>query len=171
MGSGSRQNPSPGFFRGPAEGLCAPALRSARSARERPHAAGPRALLGGSVHGFPGPLAEQETAPGGPAGFPLLTSPSPDKLDALAWRAWEVGRVRAARSLGDRHTPAPRCTRLLESGPTSLGGQSPAFHPRVSLLETLDLPGTQWAPRKCLNGCLKDQWDLTDSNNWEVPGQ
>ena len=80
-----------------------------------------------------------------------------------------MGCVRAARSLGDRHTPVPRRTRLPGSDPTILGEQSPAFHPRVSpRLETLDLPGTQW---KCSNECLNDQWDLTDSNNWEVPGQ
>ena len=98
------------------------------------------------------PLAKPERCRGRAAGSFLLTNPGTNRLVARAERARDVGRVRAARSLEDRHTPVPGHTKLPGIAPMILEGPSLAFHRRMCPLETLDLPGTQWASRRCSNG-------------------
>lgn len=101
----------------------------------------------------------RERCRGTAAGSFLLNKPGTDWPVARAERARDGGRVRAARSLEDRHTSVPGHTKLPGFNPMILEGPSVAFHRRMCPLETLDLPGTQWASRRCSNGCLNDQWD------------
>ena len=97
------------------------------------------------------PLAKPGEVPGEGRRFLLLTNRGTNRPVARAERARDVGRVRAARYLEDRHTPVPGHSKLPGIGPMILEGPSLAFHRRMYTLETLDLPGTQWASRRCSN--------------------
>lgn len=101
------------------------------------------------------PLAQ----PGEGCRFLPAHHPRTNRPVARADRARDVRRVRAARSFGDRHTPIPGRTELPRFDRMILEGPSLAFHRRMCPLESLDLPGTQWASRRCSKGCLNDQWD------------
>ena len=79
-----------------------------------------------------------------------------------------MGRVRAARYLEDRHTPVPGHSKLPGIGPMILEGPSLAFHRRMYTLETLDLPGTQWASRRCSNEMTKMNLFTKQTKNYSM---
>lgn len=94
------------LFRGAGEGLCVLDLPVAGSARERPHAAGPRVPVGGwfcSV--FSGLPAEEEEGDLSVLWFfPYTpTTPCTNPPYALAQGAPELGGVHEAGSLENRH--------------------------------------------------------------------
>lgn len=98
-------------------------------------------------------------------------APTPALTGLMRWRRrhqnWGASVKRAP---SETDTQARRRVRWLGSDHTIFGGQTPAFYSRMFPLESLDPLCLHWVPRRCVNGCLNDQWDLTDRNNWEVPG-